>query len=493
MNDIVVAGVAQRTNRISSLADSVAPLEMLLEVGSAAVAGAGGTDPGRLVDAIVVVPVPMWTPRDPAATIAAGLGLDPRESWTTAEGGEAGIAALNWAAGRIAAGELRGVLIIGANTIRTLELAGREDAPPDWIQVEDRDGPQLGLQRDGHSALEAAVGLDRPAHVYPVIENALRAAHGRTIADHQRFLGDLFAPFTEVAATNPHAWFPVRRTPEELSVPGPGNRMIVFPYTKLLNAVLATDQAAALFVADRSEVEALGADPDRLVSWWGGAEDRETAWCVSSRPDIAACPSMASAHDRTLAMAGTDVHGIARFDLYSCFPAAVEMACDVLGLDPFDPRGLTMTGGLPYAGGPASAYTLHSVAAMVDHLREHPGDLGLVTGNGWYLTKHSSAVLGARPRPADLPPEAPPSTLHQDVRPVVERAGPATVVSYTVLHDRAGDPEAAVAILEFADGARTVARMEAAPPDLADLEAQELVGARATVTPADGPARFDLT
>jgi uncharacterized OB-fold protein len=116
----------------------------------------------------------------------------------------------------------------------------------------------------------------------------------------------------------------------------------------------------------------------------------------------------------------------------------------------------------------------------------------MVTGNGWYLTKHSSAVFRARPRPADLPPQAPPSTFRQEVRPVVERAGPATVVSYTVLHDRAGEPEAAVAILEFADGARTVARLEATPPDLADLEAQELVGVRATVTPTDGPAQFDL-
>jgi acetyl-CoA C-acetyltransferase len=165
------------------------------------------------------------------------------------------------------------------------------------------------------------------------------------------------------------------------------------------------------------------------------------------------------------------------------------MACDVLGLDPFDPRGLTMTGGLPYAGGPASAYTLHSVAAMVDHLRTEPDELGLVTGNGWYLTKHSSAVLGARPRPSHLPTVAPPSTFEQEVRPIVERQGTARILSYTVVHDREGAPEAGIAILEFADGARTVARLEAPAGELAELEARDHIGLKANVaTTDDGPS-----
>ena len=492
MNDIAIAGVAQLSNRISDLADSVGPLEMLEQVAGAAIADAGGTDLGGMIDAVVVIPVPMWNPPDPARVLAERLGLDPREGWVTAEGGEAGVAALNWAAGRVGAGELRGVLIVGANTIRTLELSGRTGSAPDWMVTEDPSIPQLGLQREGHSEMEAAAGLDRPVHVYPVIENALRAAHGRTIPEHQQFLGELFAPFTRVAAHNPHAWFPLERTPEELSAPTADNRIIAFPYTKLLNAVLATDQASAVFLGDRAELQQRGADPDRLVSWWGGAEDKETAFYVSSRPAIAACPSMASAHSRTLGMAGVGVDDIARFDLYSCFPAAVEMACDVLGLDPFDPRGLTMTGGLPYAGGPASAYTLHSIAAMVDHLRTEPDELGLVTGNGWYLTKHSSAVLGSRPRPSHLPDAAPPSTFHQDVLPVVQRGGTARITSYTVVHDRAGAPEAGLAILEFDDGSRTVARSEAPSDELAELETRDHIGVDALVTTADdGPASFE--
>ena len=98
------------------------------------------------------------------------------------------------------------------------------------------------------------------------------------------------------------------------------------------------------------------------------------------------------------------------FDFYSCFPIAVEMACEMLGLDVKDSRGFTVTGGLPYAGGPASAYTLHSLAEMVVKLRKERGSKGLVTGNGWYLTKHSAAVLAS---------ESPESTLQDALnRPI---------------------------------------------------------------------------
>jgi len=491
--DVVISGVAQLTNRLTSLARSVSPMDLMTQVGAEALEDTGAPDAESLVDAIVVVPVPMWTPADPAAHIAAALHISPAEHWVTATGGEAAVSALNWAAHRIGAGELGGVLLIGANTMRTVELAGRQGSVPPWV-VEGPPGiPVLGLERAGHSTLEAAAGLDRPARMYPLIENALRGAHHLSIPEHRRVLGALFSPFTEVAHRNPHAWFPTVFSARELAEPTPENRMIAFPYTKRLNAVLATDQAAAVLVTDRAAAVRRGADPDRLVSWWGGAHDHEQAWYVSSRPDLAASPSMASAHHRTLGMAGVSVDDLAYLDLYSCFPVAVEVACDVLGLDLHDARGLTVTGGLPYAGGPGSAYTLHSLARMVDILRSEPEQLGLVTGNGWYLSKHSSVVLGGRPRPRHLPGAPGPSTVVRELRSVEDRSGPARILSYTVVHDRSGQPKVCIAVLELGDGVRTVARLEATPAVLSELETTELVGCAADVVATGvAPARFEL-
>ena len=47
-----------------------------------------------------------------------------------------------------------------------------------------------------------------------------------------------------------------------------------------------------------------------------------------------------------------------------------------------------MTGGLPYFGGPGNNYVTHSIAEMMDTVREKPGSRGLVTANGNYVTKN---------------------------------------------------------------------------------------------------------
>ncbi len=487
----VIAGVAQRSNRIRSLDAAIGPEQLLVEAGAAALHDAGARDPHQLVDAVVVLPFLFWSPPDPADLVARGLGLEPRERWVTANGGEIAVVALNWAAQRIAAGDLRAVLIVGANGGRTLELAGRVGAPVPWVLSGDPVTPKIGHDRDGHNQVEAAAGMDSPVHIYPLFENALRAAAGRSLADHQRLIGEMFARFTAVAARNEHAWFPVERSAEELVTPTADNRIIGFPYTKLLNAVMATDQAAAALITSRSAAHQHGVPDDRLISWWGGAHDEEAAWFVSSRPDLSLTPSMASAHERTLKAAGIGIDEVAFIDLYSCFPSAVEMACKVLGLDPLDARGLTVAGGLPYAGGPGSVYPMLSLACMVDRLREHPDDLGFLTGNGWYLSKASSTVLGARPRP-DGPGTAGPPFAQPGPLVVGPRSGLGRLASYTVAHDRTGDPVHAVGIVEFTDRHRTVARWEGATADLTAFEADEQVGTLVDVIAgdADNPARF---
>ena len=98
--------------------------------------------------------------------------------------------------------------------------------------------------------------------------------------------------------------------------------------------------------------------------------------------------------------AGIGIDDIARFDLYSCFPSAVQIAMRALGLAgpaASDPRPLTVTGGLAYAGGPGNDYVTHSIAAMVEACRNDPGSVGLVTALGWYVTKHSVGLYSSRP------------------------------------------------------------------------------------------------
>jgi len=219
----------------------------------------------------------------------------------------------------------------------------------------------------------------------------------------------------------------------------------------------------------------------------------ERAWYASERPDFAACPALRAAADGALARAGLGSDDIDLFDFYSCFPVAVEMACEMLGLDEADPRGLTLTGGLPYAGGPGNNYTLHSLAAAVARLRAGAGGKALVTGNGWYLTKHSATVLATEPRAGSLEPDGPAdvSDAPDPVAITGHASGAAIAETYTVIYGRDGAPERGIVIGRLDDGARFIANTPADRDALEAFAAVENVGRRGRVSVRDGRGCFE--
>jgi acetyl-CoA C-acetyltransferase len=273
--------------------------------------------------------------------------------------------------------------------------------------------------------------------------------------------------------------------------------MVGFPYTKYLNAILSIDQASALVMTSVGEARRLGIDEDKWIYWWGGGAATEAAYHVCTRRHLDRSFALVESHTTALKNAEVAADDLARFDLYSCFPAPVQAACEVLGIAHDDPRGLTVTGGLPYAGGPGSGYTIHSLATMCDLLREHPDEVGMVTGNGMSLTKHSATVLSHLPpraerptaaklatgRPTDLP-EAQPVALER-------REERGTVDSYTVMHGRDGAPAMGGVIGSYDDGVRFVARLTLDAEGLAAYESEEQVGAVGAVHEKGGKLLFD--
>jgi acetyl-CoA C-acetyltransferase len=364
-----------------------------------------------------------------------------------------------------------------------------------WPSTKSAHTPLFGDQRPGSSPLEAEYGLSMPPDIYPIFENALRARRGLDRETHRRRMGELMSRFTEVAAKNPYAWFPVARSADELTLPSANNRMIAYPYTKYLNAVMETDQAAAVLLMSAGAARQLGVPEERWVHWWGGANTEEEAWFPSERPDFAACPSLREAALAALAEAGLTLDEVDSFDFYSCFPVAVEMACEMLGLAENDPRGFTVTGGLPYAGGPGSSYTLHALAAMAERLRSRPGAKGLVTGNGWYLTRHAASVWSTLPRGKSAAPPAPPSAAERARRaplaPVKQATGVGTVEAWTVLFDREGQAARGIVLGRTQNGDRFLANT---PDDRDSLEAflgSRDVGSAGKLSCHDGHNRFE--
>ena len=492
----VLVGVAQSCLRDAEPASAPGPLQLLEGVAHAAAEDSGaGRRALRELDTLAIVEVVAWRPKNAPRLLAEKLGATPASELLTATGGELPITLVNELARRIAAGKARVALVAGANLVRTFRRARRAGVKLDWAGGGSGEAPLFGVHRPGSSPLEMEYGLRMPPDIYPIFENALRARRGLDRETHRRRMGALMSRFTQVASKNPYAWFPIARSADELTLPSPNNRMIAFPYTKYLNAVMETDQAAAVLLMSAGAARELGVPAERQVHWWGGADAEEEAWFASERPDFAACPSLRDAATSALAEAGLALEEIDCIDFYSCFPAAVEMACEMLGLDEDDPRGLTVTGGLPYAGGPGNNYTLHSLAAMAERLRARPGAKGLVTGNGWYLTRHAASVWSTLPREKSGTPPAQPSAAERARRrplaPVAEADGGGTVEAYTVLFDREGQPARGIVLGRMQSGARFIANT---PDDRASLEAflaSGDVGSVGKLSSHDGHNRFD--
>ncbi|MEZ4278810.1 MAG: hypothetical protein R3F21_04225 [Myxococcota bacterium] len=429
----------------------------------------------------------------PASEIAARLGLEQATCEVSTAGGNSPQWLMNRACAQIAAGRLRTTLVCGAEATRSLRLAEpgadflRLQSPADG-QAGPAADPVVGTPLAGLvEASEIEAKLLRPADIYPVFESARAARAGATPAQWRERLAVFLARGAGIAAANPMAWFRTAWSPEQIATPGAENRLTAEPYTKRMNSFAQVDLGSALLVTNLALARALGLQ-DRCVFPWSGANNRDVA--PARRPVLDASPAIRAAGRASLAAAGLDVDAIDCFDLYSCFPIAVEVGAGEIGLSLDDPRGWTLTGGMSFFGGPGNNYTSHGIAAAVQRLRER-GGIAYVSGNGGFLSKHSIGVYAARPREqgeafvlADTDREQ--QAIDAAALPVAfEAEGTARVVGGTVVYGRDGGVESAPIIAELPDGRRLVAR--AAPERLASLAGRSVVGETVEVRGAHPP------
>ena len=350
----------------------------------------------------------------------------------------------------------------------------------------------FGDDRPGSSPYELAHRADAPTNIYPLFETALRARAGRGVAEHQRFVSELWATFAAVAAVNPHAWSRVAWSAEEIRTVAPENRMVTFPYPKRMCANIDVDQAAAVLLCSHAAAVAHGVPSDQMVFPLSGA-DAHDHYFFTEREHLGAAPAIGIAGRAALGAAGYGIDDVARFDLYSCFPAAVELAMDALGLvGPVggDTRPLTVTGGLGFAGGPANDYPTHAIARMVEACRAEPGSVGLVHALGWYATKHAVGLYSSEPLEDGFTHVDPRETQAEaDALPSREVAGAhdgeATVEATSVVFDRDAQPTHAILSLLIGDGRRALATSEDVDVAL-DMTNDAWEGRRVRTSTAEG-------
>jgi acetyl-CoA C-acetyltransferase len=478
----VVAGVGQASERLGAPNyRGRSPVDLAADAAREAMADTGA-DPAAVAAAIdTVAGVRQFENSHPRAraplgrsdnyprSVAARIGASPARAVLEITGGQAPQHLVNEFAAVIACGGSEVTLIFGSEAISTIEHLATESVKPDFTEhaegsLEDRGYGLAGMM----SRHQAAHGLTGAPSQYALIDNARRARLGQSRAEYAAAMGALFAPFTKVAAANPHAGSPVERSAEELVTPTEANRPIADPYTRYIVAREKVNQGAAVLVMSVAAARRLGVRRDRWVFLHGHADLRERD--LMNRADLSSGPASVMAVQHALDVAGLAVGDLATIDLYSCFPAPVFNICDGLGLSSQDPRGLTVTGGLPFFGGAGNNYSMHAIAETVQRARRAPGSYGLVGANGGIMSKYSAGVYSATPaawtadgskeRQAEIDGWAAPEQAR-------DPDGPATIETYTVTHARDGARTGIVVGRLDRSRERFVAKGD--DPDLLDL------------------------
>lgn len=420
-------------------------------------------DAGRLIARVIG--------SDHAHTVSAALGI-PQQTL------------LNDCYRSITAGDTAFALVVGGESAGRDAQARRAGASPTAPVDGDEEDPGERQVPDGDivDPVEINAGLVDPPAAYAVIDCALRAAEGLTLEEHHRQIDDLWSGFSRVAAGYPHAAFPTERSPEWLRTPSDRNRPIAFPYNKWHCSQMYVDQAGAVLVGGLGSAEEAGVDPRRIVFPSVALESSFTVPVIRRR-QMHRWPAMELLGRAAATHLGDNLSAIPHLEIYSCFPAAVRVQQRALGLPVTDVP--TITGGMAFAGGPFNNFVLQATVAMIEHLRRHPGDRGLVSTVSGFLNKPGLAVYSTEPHPAgllvaDLASDAASATV--SVATDAAYSGPARVVAHTVVTDRGGGRRTIV-VVDTASGRRAAAASDDA--DLADRATiGDLVGT--TVWMADG-------
>jgi acetyl-CoA C-acetyltransferase len=452
----VIIGVGQSVHRADTLADGVEPVELMERAVWEAVADAE-LDGLPAADAVRVVGQLSWRYGNTPRMLAERLGLSPRHLDYTTMGGNSPQSLVNATALDIQSGSIDIAVLSGGEATRTRSRARRTGVELPWPKSPEGDEPTI-VGEDLAMNLQAEIDrqIYLPVQIYPMFETAIRAASGRTVDEHREHLGRLWSGLSEVAARNPYAWIREAKTPDEIVTVSDANRMIGLPYPKLMNSNNDVDMGAAVIMCSVEAAQRLGVATDRWVFPHAGTDCHEHNY-VSNRHTFSQTPAIEIGGRRVLELAGIDIDDVSIIDLYSCFPAAVQLGAASLGIDPMQ-RQWSRTGGLPFAGGPWNNYVMHAIATVVSDLRERPGDHGLVWANGGFATKHAFGVYSTDP-PANgfrhaKPQDEVDALPRRELALPDEAAGAATVEAYTVMFSRDASPERAIASCLLADGRR---------------------------------------
>lgn len=457
----VLVGVGEVTDRTRDPTQGREPLALMLEALNAAERDAGAKLLSR-IDSLDVVCEYSWPYVDAPGLITARLGLRPRHSFYGEAGGESPVRFIHEAALRIQRGECEVAAIVGAESAYTTAAAWKIGVQLAWTARDPHAKLLTGREFSASVAIDHGVAI--PTNVYPFYENATQAHWGQTQREALAESGQIWSAFSELAATNPNAWLQESFSAEAVTTPSEKNRLIAWPYTKHMVANPLVNQGAAVLLTHASRAREMGIAEDRLIHIRGGAAANEPRDYLQ-RDQYWQSHAQNAVLETAVQIAGGDALVFKAMELYSCFPCVPKMARRSLKLPLSAP--MSVTGGLSFFGAPLNNYMTHAAASLVRALRAQPQALGLLYGQGEYVTKHHALVLSAQTGDDEVLPESYRVQAQADARSgavprfLADYSGPADIETFTVIYTRDGRPEFGTVIARTPAGERLMARVPA--------------------------------
>ena len=503
----VLVGAGQYVERNAQTAAlMLSPVDIAATAARRALADTGADGAVGAVDTLVVIrmfehsvgdramwPNPFGSTNNVPWSVAQRLGVTPRTAIYAEVGGQSPQRLVNTMAELIHAGDVRLAVLTGAEAIATIREATRRGIALDWHEeaqgaFEDRwpGAPFVTPYEQRH-------GIAWPIQVYSLFEQVRRHARHWSLDACRADLAALFAPFSAVAAAHPYAQFPTTHTAEFLRTISPQNYALTEPYNKWMVAQDAVNQGAAVVLTSVAVARELGIPATQWVYLAGYGDVDDVT--VLSRPHLASSQAQNLAVQTALDAAGVDIQDIGYRDFYSCFPIAVSSIAEPLGLPLDGSVPLTVTGGLPFFGGPGNNYSMHAIATMIERIRADRTARGLVVANGGYLSKHSAAVYSGSPAgewaPVSSAAAQKQAKADTGIRIDETASGAARIESYVAVYAKGAPAGGFIIARMTADGARCMAQVAAADrASLACLFEEEVIGRPITITRAGDLHRF---
>ena len=447
---VIGLGSLQQTGNFSDLDEALIIME---QVTKAAIQDSTNNNITQYIDE-VQVPKGYWKYRDPGKWIAKRNDFSHAETSVT----KIGVLQqnlINSACNKIITGKIRASLIVGGEARYKKIRALIEDK--EYIETELSNNPDYYVKAkdDLHIKQEEEhLGLMAVGY-YAILETALRAKKNLSIKKKKKYLGKMYSEFSKIAAANPGGWSEKDLSWQDIAMVNKKNTIQALPYNKFHCTSWNVNQASAMILCSEEIADELNIPQSKRIYPLASSEANHMIAAIQ-RPNPIKPAGLKLAAEYILNICHKNNIKPNAYELYSCFPVAVQMFAEALHLK--DNETLTVTGGMSFAGGPLNNYMIHSTVKMLEDIRSTPSKIGVVTGVSGMMTKQAFALWAKDPlinfSSKDVTSDAASIERPRDISSLNEGTG--LIIGYTVLPKNHKEEEKAVMYIEDTNGDRKV-------------------------------------